>query len=247
MITSQYDAIAQYARKFLHIPVRQMLEQSFQQYVGSVTGMDLLDLACGIGNFTRGYKQRGAARVVGVEISAEMLTIARQDEAHAPLGIEYIQGDVSRLDKIGDFDIVTAAFLLHYAPTRETLYQMCQTIYAHLKPGGRFVSLTNNMFLPPECYNMCYTCGVGMQLQADRLHEGVAIKFSLFIEDDQVAFDTYYFNPATYAWALRKAGFTQIAWYPLTLAPEFIRTYGAAYWEDYFHNPTAVILECTKE
>jgi toxoflavin synthase len=41
----------------------------------------VLDLACGEGFYTRLLRQTGAGRVVGVDLSAGMIALARQEEA----------------------------------------------------------------------------------------------------------------------------------------------------------------------
>jgi toxoflavin synthase len=68
-MTTQYDQIADQYRKSTTLPVRELMEDVLQHYVGDVTGKAVLDLACGGGQFTRRYKQRGAVRVVGVDIA----------------------------------------------------------------------------------------------------------------------------------------------------------------------------------
>jgi SAM-dependent methyltransferase len=49
-------------------------------------GQHALDLACGFGLYTRLLKQHGAAQVLGVDISSEMIRLAQQQEQAAPLG-----------------------------------------------------------------------------------------------------------------------------------------------------------------
>ena len=43
-------------------------------------------LACGCGYYTRRLKQHGVARVIGVDISSEMIRLAREHEQKEPLG-----------------------------------------------------------------------------------------------------------------------------------------------------------------
>ncbi|WP_242589555.1 class I SAM-dependent methyltransferase [Corallococcus macrosporus] len=101
-------------------------------------------LACGDGLYTRQLKARGAQRVAGVDISEEMVRVAREYEAAQPLGIEYHVADVADMAPLGVFDCVTAIYLLHYAHSPEHLLRMCRSIHAHLKPGGRFVTYSFN-------------------------------------------------------------------------------------------------------
>jgi 2-polyprenyl-3-methyl-5-hydroxy-6-metoxy-1,4-benzoquinol methylase len=64
---------------------------------GDLRGQRVLDLACGYGTFSR-YLARRQANVTGIDISVGLLARARQLEADQPLGIRYLQGDVTSTD-----------------------------------------------------------------------------------------------------------------------------------------------------
>jgi len=105
-----------------------------------VAGLNVLDLGCGEGYFARGLKRRGAASILGIELSEEMVRNAQQREAEEQLGIEYRVGDASRLDDIADesIDLCVAVFLFNYVDLERTRHTMAE-VYRALKPGGRFV------------------------------------------------------------------------------------------------------------
>jgi ubiquinone/menaquinone biosynthesis C-methylase UbiE len=107
------------------------------ELIGDFKGKAVLDLACGEGYYTRQLKQRGAARVVGVDLSAGMIGLARSQEASQPLGIEYFVGNAKHLCLAERFDLVVASYLLNYAATREELLAMCRTIADCLKHCAR--------------------------------------------------------------------------------------------------------------
>jgi ubiquinone/menaquinone biosynthesis C-methylase UbiE len=94
-----------------------------------------IDLACGIGQFTRRFRRAGARHVVGVDISAEMITVARQTEAAEPLGILHRVGAAAALPVIGSFDLATGVFLLNYAATASELEAMLRGVASNLSPG----------------------------------------------------------------------------------------------------------------
>jgi SAM-dependent methyltransferase len=60
-------------------------------------GQRVLDLACGYGTASRYLAERGA-HVTGMDISAGLLSRARQMEADQPFGIRYVQGDATSTD-----------------------------------------------------------------------------------------------------------------------------------------------------
>src|SRR5437763_15976790 len=142
---TDYDQIAgQYKRAKLQ-PWRTHIERyTLLRLVGDLAGKAVLDLACGEGYYTRELRRRGAARVVGVDLSAGMIGLAEAEEARRPLGVEYRVGDARALDVPGEFDLAFAAYLLNYAHTAEELTQMCRPVARALRPGGRFVTANTN-------------------------------------------------------------------------------------------------------
>lgn len=62
-----------------------------------LAGQRVLDLACGYGTASR-YLAGQGARVTGLDISAGLLSRARQMEADQALGIRYVQGDATSTD-----------------------------------------------------------------------------------------------------------------------------------------------------
>ena len=61
-----------------------------------------------------------------------------------------------------------------------------------------------------------------------------------------IRFDVWYYSAAVYETALSEAGFTDIAWHPLQLAPAGIEECGAEYWQAYLNNPPVVLLEARR-
>ncbi|KAH6871601.1 S-adenosyl-L-methionine-dependent methyltransferase [Thelonectria olida] len=105
----------------------------------------VLDLACGTGIGLRILKSLGASRLVGVDISPQMLEIAK---ATVP-GITTHVADCSKpLDHLGlepaSFDVVLGFWLLNYCPSSTEMDGMWANITRYLKPGGKFVGIIEN-------------------------------------------------------------------------------------------------------
>ena len=106
---------------------------------GDVHGLSILDLGCGEGYCARQLMGRGAERIRGVDISAEMIELARVQENEVPLGIEFVHSPV--LEYQGEpenYDLVLSVFLINYL-TIEDMREVMRLAYRSLKPGGRFV------------------------------------------------------------------------------------------------------------
>ncbi|MEI2580556.1 class I SAM-dependent methyltransferase [Scytonema sp. PRP1] len=243
-----YDSIAEQFKKFYSLPFALHVETyTHLNLIGDVTGKSILDLACGEGIYTRLLKQNGAARLVGVDISSEMIKLARQEEEKEPLEIEYIIADVMEIGFIDSFDLVVASFLLNYASTKEQLLKMCHTISANLKPGGRFISLNNNLDLLPQFYHKSEKYGLAKSCPGS-LQEGTRLTLTLTIADDgeKVSFDNYYLSKATYEWALRSVGLKDIRWHNPIVSPEGVQKFSQEFWQDAIDYPYIVGITCQK-
>lgn len=243
-MAAQYDAIAREYQRTKESPLRRHIEAySFFQMLGDVSGLAVLDLACGEGFYTRLIRQAGAAAVTGVDISSAMIALAKEDERQSPLGIAYLCCDAAVLPDLGAFDVVSAAYLLHYAPDESTLQAMCVRIASQLKPGGRFVCINENPGQRVEDYAGYTQYGFNKSVQLPR-HEGSAITYAMVSGRSMIRFNAYYYSRETYEAALRAAGFSEIVWRSLELAPEGVAECGSEYWQEYLANPPVVGLEC---
>jgi len=213
--------------------------------MGDVTGKSILDIGCGRGEHTRRLKALRAARVVGMDYSAEMLRLAQVAENESPMGIEYRQADMYVPQQLGPFDIVMAYSVLSIAPTKDKLLKACQMISMNLKPGGRFVTAGINTEQDPETYGVNEKYGI--RFWADLpLVEGGKLYTVLLSGDENFVYEDYYFTHATYEWALRASGFREIRWHTPVVPKTSIEKFGVDFWHDYVEHGVTFFLECTK-
>ena len=114
-----------------------------------VRGLSVLDLGCGEGYVARQLRQRGASRVMGVDVSEQMIRIAEEQESKSRLGITYWTGDASELGRIedGSVDLAVAVFLFNYLNRTHTGLVM-REVHRVLRPGGRFIFSVPHPALP---------------------------------------------------------------------------------------------------
>ena len=242
---SQYDLLATLSEATAEAPLRKYFEEySFFEALGDVRGQSILDIGCGTGLYTRRLKQRGAARVLGLDASAGMIEYARHLESGKPLGIEYVVKDAADAGDVGRFDVVTATYLLHYAPSREVMSGMCRSMLRALAPGGRLVSICLN----PEINltDPSYYHPYGFEM-ASRGGEGAEAMMTSVMPEMPFAIKTYAWSRATYEGALTEAGFRDIRWHAPAISPAGLEKLGSDHWRAYLRQPHAAIFDCMTE
>jgi ubiquinone/menaquinone biosynthesis C-methylase UbiE len=245
-MTTNYDPITEQYKRSKQQPWRSHIEGfSLMALIGDPTGKSVLDLACGEGFYTRMVRQRGAAKVTGVDLSAGMIDLARkQEEAHQP-GIEYLVGDARHLELPEKYDLVVAAYLLNYAHNPAELETMCCGIAHCLKPGARFVTVNSNPALDfsraPSYRKYGFETSVAGPLQ-----EGAAINWTFHLEDGSFEIENYYLDLGIHEQALRSAGFREIRWHGPRLSPDGEVSHGMEFWKSFLDHPPITLLECVR-
>ena len=92
---------------------------------------DVLDLGCGTGHLAQEIRVLTDGRVVGIDLSPEMIALAREA---APETIEFVTGDVHALDMPEAFDAILSNSAFQWFKDGEHALRNC---YAALRPGGR--------------------------------------------------------------------------------------------------------------
>ncbi len=119
---------------------RHLLNPVLWRMMGDVSGRRVLDAGSGQGYLSRLLAARGA-RVVGLEPGRSLLDFAVEAEAADPLGIEYVEADLSDPPALGGFDVVVANVVLSAIPDFRAAMRTCVTA---LDPGGIFVFSINH-------------------------------------------------------------------------------------------------------
>jgi ubiquinone/menaquinone biosynthesis C-methylase UbiE len=240
-IASKYDDYARTAT------LKRAEYHTFFRMVRALDGKRVLDLACGSGFYTRLLKQHGAAEVIGIDISPEMIRLAHQQEQAELLGITYQVGDAATLPPLGPFDLpfdlVTAVYLLNYATSKDQMWGMFWSVYDNLVAGGRFVVYTiNPVFTLSKPNGTKY--GVTVLRQAREVDRYVCD--AECITNPPIPLRYFQWSQATYEWAIKEAGFRDFTWCPSEVAPEDVAHYGEAYWRDFYDNCLVIGLVCYK-
>ncbi|MBN1191471.1 MAG: class I SAM-dependent methyltransferase [Dehalococcoidales bacterium] len=96
-----------------------------------VRDFSVLDLGCGAGDLSRSIKALGAETVIGVDISINMIKLAKKD---LPDGITFLNSPMEDLEfSPGMFDLAVSSLAFHYVADLPALFR---NIYSWLKTPG---------------------------------------------------------------------------------------------------------------
>jgi toxoflavin synthase len=243
-VTDQYQSISASYAEARKAPATLYLEEpSVVAALGSLAGQSAIDYACGGGYYTRLLKRLGAARVLGVDLSPQMIAVARAEEAASPLGVDYAVGDGAKPERFGDFDLATAVFLFNYADDAATLAAMFANVAANLADGGRLVAVVPN----PEFKN-----GLKDTLPYEFYLEEIArrpdnLRARMFFTGAApFSIDFTQWSRRAYEETLRGCGFEAISWTQFSVSPEGIEKFGRDFWRAALENPKSVVLSARK-
>ena len=105
----------------------------------------ILDLGCGTGKMTRLLAQAGYD-MIGVDISEEMLGIARMQEAEDS-GILYLNQDMREFELYGTVRaVVSVCDSMNYITSEEELLTVFSLVNNYLDPGGIFIFDLNTLY-----------------------------------------------------------------------------------------------------
>lgn len=237
--SATFDEYAELYEQMISWPYRKELEfPTLAKLLGDTSGLNILDFGCGPGTTSRWLNERGAKKIVGLDISEGMLNYGRRREENEKKGIRYISELNENYDEY--FDIILAIYVMPYAADRETLLAMSQTMARVLKPGGRLITLPMHPdFNPdPEYYRP-----FGIRLvETQPRKDGSPVQLHICYPPYDIDIQAYYWSRETLENTFKQANFQTINWKPLDPATNATSPALASY----VQCPHAAIIECIK-
>ncbi len=134
--SARYDAVADFYEQFAPDVYEDPPMIALLRLTGDVSGLCLLDLACGHGRLARELARRGGD-VVGLDISSALLDKARAHEKASPMGIVYVHADAASPEALkGEvFNGVVCSFAVSDI---DDLDGALASVARVLRPGGFF-------------------------------------------------------------------------------------------------------------
>ncbi len=242
-VADEYDRIGHHYQDSKRLPFRHYVEEhSMFSLLPDLAGRSVIDLACGEGIYSRQLKRAGAARVVGVDISPEMIALGEQAEAAEPLGVRYVVADVATLELDERFDIALCSYLFNYARSQAELRTLVEGVARLVKPGGMVVGCNDYPDNPPAHFDRYRPYGFIKIGRADQ-REGDTITYRFFNPDDTVfEIDNYFLPNEAYRHEFARAGFTSFDWVMPQVSPEGLAAFPPGFWDVYLDSPPIVSL-----
>lgn len=152
--------------------------------IGKITSEDrVLEIGCGTGLFTRKVAEHTRAHITGVDVSADLLRVAR--ELTTTPRIQFVEGDAMHLPfEEGTFDVVFGSSVLHHLDFDQSLAE----IFRVLKKGGRMVFAEPNM-LNPQIFIQKNVPFI-KKLMGDSPDETAIVRFSFAHKMNRVGFSS---------------------------------------------------------
>ena len=182
----------------------------------------ILELGCGNGQLGILLKRAGYD-ITGLDLSAEMLSLAKQRQEEAGVSFPLFQVDMRDLSSFGRYDaIISFCDTLCYLQTFDDLMSVFEQAYAHLDEGGVFlfdvfttehIASLDGYSYHDELPGLVFTWDsfTGVELHS------VEHELSFFIEQDNGQYERYdelhrerTYPLEQYLDALKKVGFTKI-------------------------------------
>lgn len=250
---AQYEKVVATYDSILGTAVRRCDTLNMLHSIGSVEGKSVLDLSTGTGYFARTLSKMGAQHVVGVDVSQSMLDAASkltEQDPQIPNGlVKYELGDVFKpLELVNcpeaSRDLITGAWCLNYAGDQDMMDQAWRNIARYLRPGGRFVGVIPNEYMPwlhddENYFDFSYR-------RLDQVKDGHVCKLTLHAKEQPVSFNAYILNHSVFETGAKSAGLVNVTLSGPTLLPEFEGTETQAYWDGFLARPLFKVMVVTK-
>ena len=113
------------ANELIEIPI-------MKQMLPELEGKTILDLGCGEGGMSQYFAEKGAKKVVGIDVSSNMIASANVQNKHQ--NVQYLQLAMEELPTLTEkFDIVFSSLAFHYIEDFDLLIKNISNL---LNPNG---------------------------------------------------------------------------------------------------------------
>lgn len=207
--------------------------------IPDLNGKSVLDLGCGFGDHCMMFAQKGACRVVGIDISSKMLEVAKAQNNHPK--IEYLNMPIENINELCEsFDVVISSLALHYVKDFEGV---AKNVHGLLNENGVFVFSQEHPLVTCHGKGDRWTKDEnGVKLHVNISNYGVMgeRRTKWFVDDLQIYHRTFSYIVNT----LTDSGFTVEKMIEPLPTEQQLEKYPEHY--DLFHKPDFLIIRSKK-
>ncbi|WP_196891579.1 class I SAM-dependent methyltransferase [Aureivirga marina] len=247
MLEKDYNKMARTYDLSHKLPTRKYGEEfTFLKEIGELKNKTLLDLGCGSGYYSFLLQKLGAKRIVGIDISDEMIKVANEKAKLLKLeNVEFLVEDLSKFKSEEKFDIVISAFVFNHMKTKEEVLKFCETIYRSLNKDGFYVGCSSNFH--HQKYSEDFYKNYGIKITIPEYENGKPVFVKMFVEKEQtIEITNSFLFPKIYEEAFKKVGFSSVEWIKTKISPIGIKKYGKEFWENYQEYPYEIFIKAKK-
>ena len=138
---SSKESMKAYVSTFDSTFCRFSYEYSVDKILDNVKGKVLLDIPCGVGQYSRIAYKKGADKIIAVDVAPECIRLAEEMQAQEDIpkeSIQYFTND-AKLTKVFSSEMADICLSLHlfcFARNWDELVSMSRSLYCNMKPGG---------------------------------------------------------------------------------------------------------------
>jgi SAM-dependent methyltransferase len=202
-------------------------------------GKRILDLGCGFGEHCKMFVEQGAERVVGIDISRNMLEIAKKENGDEK--IEYLLMPMEDIGNINEtFDIVVSSLAFHYV---EDFVGVVKSIYSLLDINGVFIFSQEHPLVTTHIRGHRWTKDEnGVKIHMNLANYGIEGERdeTWFVDNVKIYHRTF----STIINTLVETGFSIEKMIEPLPSPEILAKYPE--YSDLFHKPDFLLLKAKK-
>lgn len=194
---------------------------SLIQKTSDLQAANILDVGCGQGMYLRNLQKLTSGSLYGVDISEEMLKVARTEAAEQNCSnivfekVDIVDSEICSALSLNKefFDVAISTWALCHAQTVNELQKMISNVAKSLKKGGRFYGITMSPNLAPSDFPSFLKYSFTYVLDGapkDKLSDEDKLLFTVFDRktgEKVIEVPDYYFEKETFERVFREAGF----------------------------------------
>jgi SAM-dependent methyltransferase len=134
----EWDRMARHYHAFVEDATsysRMIILPALSHLLPELAGKKVLDAGCGSGHSTFFIEQFNPSKIIGIDLSSEMIRMAEVEKSERGSQAEFQLGDVEDLSRFeaASFDLLVSINVTHFLPALESFGIQCARL---LKPGG---------------------------------------------------------------------------------------------------------------